>query len=294
LGVDPRLFPNPPALIDAVYNFLREQTQYHGIVTRKNRCVRVSYAGRFHLDILPGCPDPLKGNHCILVPDRAAKSWKPSNPKGYASWFDSCCESVIVRLAERAEPIPPREASQFRSVLKLVTQLLKRWRDMEFSNRHEIAPISVVLTTLAGLSYSGESSITEALVQVVARMANAVPSQGRLFVLNPANEDEDLSERWGSDANAYQAFVGGIRKLRIKLEALLKPAPLQDLAKAMRQMFGEDVANQALLEHAEFVEQTYKGGSLSVTKHSGVLTGAAVVAAVPVVKHTFYGDEQQE
>jgi hypothetical protein len=40
------------------------------------------------MDILPAIPDPSRGGTALLVPDHDAQSWKPSNPKGYAAWFD--------------------------------------------------------------------------------------------------------------------------------------------------------------------------------------------------------------
>jgi hypothetical protein len=290
LTLDPRHLPNPPILIDAVYEFLRQQMDYSGRVTRKRRCIRVSYPGQFHLDVLPACPDPNNGGTCLLVPDRTVRAWKPSNPKGYAAWFESRCEGPIARLMERAEPIPSAEAARYKAVLKLTTQLLKRWRDVEYDGRRGVAPISIVLTTLAGLNYSGERSTLEALVNVIRGIDGGIPPVGRLHVLNPTNSDEDLSEKWNSDRTAYEAFVSGMRKLHSEAEHLLQAAPFRELARMMQKMFGEDLTKPVLLEYAESVETARDAGSLSATRHRGMLTTSAAVGAVPVARHTFYGD----
>ena len=76
------------------------------MIELKNRCVRVSYATEFHLDILPACPDRYAGGTCVVVPDRKVQHWKASNPKGFAQWFLRTCESRAVRLLEKARTSP--------------------------------------------------------------------------------------------------------------------------------------------------------------------------------------------
>lgn len=294
LSLDPRHLPNPPILIDAVYEFLRQQGDYRGKVTRKNRCIRVKHAGQFHLDILPACPDPKNGGSCLLIPDRNARDWRPSNPRGYAAWFESRCEVALVRLAEKAEPIPPAEAPDYKAVLKLATQLLKRWRDIEYDRRREVAPISIVLTTLAGLNYSGERSLSEALVTVVKGINMSASSTARLRVFNPANLDEELTEKWNSDRTAYEAFVAGMNKLQLGMHAILNAAPYAELEKALTNMFGENVTTQALREHAESIERAREAGSLSAARHTGILATSVAVGTVPVARHTFYGDVEEK
>jgi hypothetical protein len=58
---------------------------------RLKRCLRLNYAGAFHLDILPACPNDRLGGGAILVPDRKLECWKDSNPKGFAEWFFLRC-----------------------------------------------------------------------------------------------------------------------------------------------------------------------------------------------------------
>lgn len=293
LQIDPRQLSNPLLLIDAIYGFLRAHPVYKDKVVRKNRCVRVNYAGQFHLDILPACPDPRNGNSCLVVPDRASKGWKPSNPEGYAAWFEGRCELVERRLAAMAEPIPPAEEARFKAMLKLTTQLIKRWRDVEFDGRPDLSPISIVLTTLAGQHYAGEQAPTEALVSVARRILDSIPSVGRLYVYNPTNHEEDLSEKWGTEPRTYDAFVSGIQVLNSQLIALLQAEPLHAQSKVLERMFGEEVTSPVFQEYAQSMKDARDDGKLSARRHSGVLTSAAVMGAVPVRPHTFYGDAQK-
>jgi hypothetical protein len=77
-------------------------------------------------------------------------------------------------------------------------QLLKRWRDLAFAEEC-LAPISVVLTTLAGMHYAGEESVSEALTTILAGIVNAIALadlQGkRIVVRNPSNLLEDCPHR---------------------------------------------------------------------------------------------------
>ena len=146
------------------------------MVTKKNRCVRIEYKDEFWLDILPSCRDDQNGGTCIQVPDRDIHHWKPSNPIGYADWFKNASRRIIVKFSDSrrelivaeatVEPLPALQATEEKTMLQLVVQLLKRWRDVHYANT-EYPPISIVLTTLAADLYTGEQSITTALLEVL-------------------------------------------------------------------------------------------------------------------------------
>ena len=54
----------------------------------KDRCCRIDYAGEFHMDIIPACPELGVEPSRILIPDRRLEQMLPSCPKLYAAWFD--------------------------------------------------------------------------------------------------------------------------------------------------------------------------------------------------------------
>src|ERR1700679_1647043 len=92
--------------------------------------------------------------------------------------------------------------------LKLAVQLLKRMRDVRFRNNKAPAPISIVLTTLAGHFYDGEQSLARTVGEILRCVQAAVKvSHPRLVVLNPTNRDEDFSECWDKDSTGYRVFV---------------------------------------------------------------------------------------
>jgi hypothetical protein len=123
----------PMKLIRALFSFLKSNSTYSEMVELKNRCVRVGYANEFYMDILPACQDHAAGDTCLQVPDCQAKSWRPSNPIGYANWFKSQSELRPRHLRnaamDKAMPLPAQQRTEDKRPLQLIVQLLKRWRD---------------------------------------------------------------------------------------------------------------------------------------------------------------------
>jgi hypothetical protein len=98
---------------------LRQSKVYGDILEEMNRCWRLNYAGQFHLDVLPAKPDS-RIVKAILVPDKALKDWKESNPKGYTNWFRIRCYVTALSLRQfsgtkamaSVEPLPVDGKSQ--------------------------------------------------------------------------------------------------------------------------------------------------------------------------------------
>jgi hypothetical protein len=167
-------------------------------------------------------------------------------------------------------------------------QLLKRWRDIRFADKPEFAPISIVLTTLAGIHYSGERHPFEALCAIVNAVNLSIPTVGRLKVCNPANPLEDLSERWTTEPQAYQLFVGSMRELGDRLNELRRTQGVLDNTKRLEALFGEEVARTAVKWQANALDEVRRAGNLGVAQ-TGALTIITSAGAVPVRPHTFYG-----
>src|SRR5262249_17857688 len=126
-----------------VYNVvasrLREHAAYRDILQLKNRCIRVDYAGNFHLDIIPACPE---GGTAIRVPDRKLAAWIPSNPLGYADWFFDRCQyrGPLTRAIDAGmRPLPPNVPSERKYPLQRAVQLIKRHRDTFFGGNPDAA-----------------------------------------------------------------------------------------------------------------------------------------------------------
>lgn len=110
---------------------------------------------------IPGQPNWISVDG-VWVPDKKLAAWKPSNPKGFASFVETAAAKSPRQLAAfanrveaKAAEVEPLEAEQTftKPPLLRIIQILKRHRDEFFKSNHDRAPISVVLTTLATHSY---------------------------------------------------------------------------------------------------------------------------------------------
>jgi hypothetical protein len=289
LQVDPRSVGHPLVLLNAVEERLKQHDTYRSMMERKNRCIRLRYANEFHLDILPACPDPSKGNDCVLVPDRTAMSWRPSNPIGYADWFESRAALAQAVLIEKAQPLPEQESVDTKAPLKLIVQLLKRWRDVAYTKSPDLAPISIVLTTLAGESYTGEQSVSAGLSQTLDAVHAQLSPKGQwLVVRNPANPAEVLSEAWSHNHDAFGAFVRGLADLRDAWREISGGMGIHECTRILERLFGETITRQVLKEQAAVVARARAEGRLGAGRSGGIL-GISSTEAVPIRRNTFYG-----
>jgi hypothetical protein len=286
---DPRLFPNPVMLLDLIEARLRQHGDYASRLKRKNRCIRVVYTRNFYLDILPACPDPSGEGTCLVVPDRNAGCWKASNPKGYASWFDAVASTRTIKSA--VEHLPAFAPESAKPVLVYAVQLLKRWRDVFFRDQPDLAPISIVLTTLAGNCYADELSVPEALTGILDRIVQAIPTDGtRLIVRNPSNDKEDLSEKWGENPRAYSAFTTGMRSFLRSWKALIATQGIPEVTVALSMIFGEELTRRVVEEQAEALQKARKKMQVNFDTRSKSLVGVAGISTIPVRPTTFFGE----
>lgn len=280
---------HPLAGLHALHELLSSNETYRKMVSLKNRVVRLTYADEFYMDILPAYTDSASGGTCILVPDRARVSLCPSNPEGYIVWFRNRCFTRRRLLLEKAKPVPSQEAVHEKEPLQLAVQLLKRWRDLAFEDQC-LAPISVVLTTLAATYYQGEDSVSEALSTILAGMVNAIAhadlNGGRIVVCNPSNPREDFGERWDANPAAYNAFKSGIRRLQKEWVVIVTGG--REANKDLERLFGEYVRT-ALLKRTQRLQEARKAGVLAVAS-SGIITGLDS-GATRIPQNVFHGDE---
>jgi hypothetical protein len=164
---------------------------------------------------------------------------------------------------------------------------MKRWRDVFYPNR-KLAPISIVLTTLAGRCYRGEASPSAALSSALARIVGAVDAadlQGRrLVITNPSNPQEDLSERWDDNTDAYKAFTAGMRQFSKDWGRVLSGG--RETNRLLEELFGEPVT-KAVVRQAQKLQEKRRANQLGV-RSSGVITMASAGAAA-FRPNTFHG-----
>jgi hypothetical protein len=280
----------------SVYNLVFDRIAAHAtyakMIEKKNRCIRINYAHNFHLDLIPAELDPTRGGSAIVVPDRSLRDWTPSNPKGYVAWFKSR-EIMSVRMAKRADPLPLPTPVEDKSALALAVQLVKRRRDILCTNA-ELAPRSIVLTTLAGQHYRGSDSVVTALGQIVSgiqmQIANMAPK--RIEVCNPTNDGERFCESF-EGAGRYEAFKDFVNQLTRDVQLMMAVESIPRLQEILAKMFGEEPVQKAIRSYGAMQKAQRDAGNL---KFTGVATGGLSIlpgstATRSVPKNQYFGGE---
>jgi Cyclic GMP-AMP synthase DncV-like, nucleotidyltransferase domain len=242
----------------------------------KNRCWRLNYADhvKFHMDILPSVPedqnfiallqhlgvpyelaklsvaitDKRHPNYTVIDPD-----WPRSNPKGFAGWFEGRMRKaaedrirglVFKRVYASIDEVPPYE---WKTPLQRSIQILKRHRDVMFKQSRDLAPISMILTTLAAHAYEGESDLYQACSNIVNKMADFVrPSKPR--IPNPVNPEEDFADGWASDIRLEQNFWAWHTQIKADLRNCVELLGTQQLPDKIRKLFDVSLTSEQLNE----------------------------------------------
>lgn len=256
------------------------------------RCVRLHYPG-FHLDALAAFPDSSGGTR-IWVPDRKLETWKPSNPKGYIAWFESRATIKVLKMQKGVEALPEKEPPEFKTNLQRSAQILKRWRDVMWKGDDENAPVSIVLTTLAGLHYRPRATIYEVVSVTLDGIVASISDEAKpLRVLNPVDEAEVLSEKWDRDPKSYRAFVNGIISFKEKWRDLRNISGLDKIGDALESLLGEKLPATAIEKFVERRREARERRELGMKRPTGqlIIGATALPSVVPVRRHTFYGDK---
>lgn len=193
----------------------------------KNRCWRLGYRDElpFHMDVVPGIrADDVwrrelgslmeaRGVDAMLARDVARRAlwitdeqhqqyshlspeWPSSNPGGYQLWFASrmaTASGLPTVLAEaQVDPVPVYRS---KTPLQQTVQLLKRHRDVMFADNCDAKPISIILTTIAGLAYRHGESLAETMLRMLTALEQVRASHTD-EILNPVNSKENFADRW--------------------------------------------------------------------------------------------------
>jgi hypothetical protein len=297
---------HPGILYQMIWDRLCESAVYRPMMKRMPRCIRLEYAGNFHLDIAPAIPDAKCGGNCILVPDLHAdlalvhpgnNRWKSTNPQGYASWFEDRCVPVW-NLSERyhqpqVDPVPEKEAVHAKPTLKRSVQLFKRWRDVTYSKRPHMSPPSIILTTLSGLFYEGQQLCSSALHSILSATVRSIESEKCIRLTNPSHSSDNICEKWDKNPDAFMDFCSAVVQFLERWEQLLKLRGLPAIEKELSDLFGQAVVRSAIKRLANgSVGWSRQNGNLQVQTRSGMLlASSSTEPSVRVPHNRFYGDK---
>lgn len=283
----------PQRIYQELKRRLMENETYKDMLVPKNRCLRLNYAGDFHMDILPGIQEFEWDIDRLCIPDRELGSWVSSNPRGYAKWFNDRANAVKVSLLEkaiRAENLPA-DNFRYKKPLQRAVQLIKRYRDVYFQKDDTYKTSSIILTTMAGAYYNGEESIfdtVEGIINKIRQNVTQLPS--RVKILNPVNAQEDFTDKWDTEPGYYDSFKAFSLHLYNEWQELKKEHGVITEGRILKGLFGDDLFVNAQRAQTNILESHRDKKDIGVSRDTGNLVKAGIPLSTVVKANTFYGE----
>ena len=135
----------------------------------KRTCVRVRYAGQYHVDL----PSYASLNGKFMLAEKGDNGWHHSDSKALTEWFNGYVQT-------------------YGEQLQRIVRNLKAWVDYQSQSRGKM-PSGLILTVLATRNFSSNERDDRALADTVAAISVAV---NPIFcVFNPVDNTEELTSR---------------------------------------------------------------------------------------------------
>ena len=220
------------------------------------RCWTLDYSASppFHLDILPGIGIPNDRIKATIKNERGPYGWLYTNPKGFAKWFLSIPSKRV--LFEDSRSVEKVAKFNNKSPLQRAVQLIKRHRDVYFRKKPNDGPASIIITTLCGLSYEGESSIEDILRNGPIKWLSYIKIKGgRYSIKVPELPDDDYADKWnGEDRGAAERFFKWHRQLLLDLDTLFRQRTINDFLKVANSLFTESTVAKVSQANARVMD----------------------------------------
>lgn len=227
--------------------------------------------------------------------------WLKSNPFGYAKWFFKRAIVSSTRSISLKEAIKPiRDFEKDKLPLQRVVQILKRHRDIMFSEQSEYniehKPISIIITTLAAKVYNKENNVMDALISTVGNMRSEIkerynPKTGRTekFVENPVNNEENFADKWVKEDLKRKYFYEWLDKLEEDIASIINSEGigLNNLKKSMSGKFGATITEKAFINYGNQSRILTETGQRKMEAGTGLL--GVSVTGPKIKKHDFEG-----
>lgn len=297
--IAPAARTQPAVFRNAVGTHLREK--YNGAVKPLAKGWRLDFGAErdYYVDVIPAM-DSAQGGEVIAITDEA--SWKDSNPRGYAGWFEGHAKVMPVwgqiaiansRLntfsRAKIEPLP--EHTDFKLPLQRITQISKRHRDYYFNKKTkqpDLTTPSIVLTTLLTKAYadrvgarpyeSGYDLLLACVEEMDQYIEVRIGADGKAayFLWNPSLPKENLVSKW-SDHRYAQAFYAWHKDfVAFLLQLQADDAPQRRM---LSEALGEKAVTGAFAKQAESFNAARQHHLLSASPAIGLTVGAG--AAMP-------------
>ncbi|HBJ2623059.1 TPA: hypothetical protein LA827_002844 [Clostridium botulinum] len=255
----------PKETLQLIKDVIKSYSSYKGKCKIKERCVRIDYAGDFHMDIVAA---KLSGDEHILIPCKSDDEWQETNPKGFKNWFNEKHADASYKLSR-------------------IVRIVKYWRDLKVGK--DTAPKSILLSTLLANNIVTSNSISETLVLTLESLVENIDSilddNGQPYVENPSLAGENLARDW--DKDKYDIFKTKLEKFAVNARAALDETDKDESIKQWRNIFDTKFPNELPeVEEAKAIT----AGKVFVNAVGTLNTTEGKV----IPQHRFYGDIEYE
>lgn len=297
-----------------VWALLENHGRYEGKIENKKPCIRIQYAdsAQFHMDIASAQDNILTNDTSINIARFDGESqyyYDDSNPKGYVEWFKSAMEYKKLQKSHRTlyehgqTDVEELRLSRMRTPLQKAVQILKRHRDIYFTNKENAddRPSSIIITTLCAKAYEetrgrfDSENVYLTIVNMLEQFKNYIGknSDGEYYLENPSNRKENFLKKWKDNPNLVVAFTEWIDKVYKDIitnpETFIEDNP-QELKKCIYESFGQKEAEKALDSYGIKMGQYAKSGSLKYDRNNGSII-LNEEKGTSYKTHTYFGGE---
>ncbi|OOM05692.1 SMODS domain-containing nucleotidyltransferase [Clostridium saccharobutylicum] len=251
----------PKETLQLIKNVIESYDNYKGKAKVKDRCVRIDYAGDFHMDVVPA--KPTEAEH-ICIPCKSDDEWQETNPKGFRDWFNEKHSDANYKLS-------------------ITVRIVKYWRDLKVGK--DTAPKSILLSTLLANQIVPCNSTAETLVltleNLVQNLDLILNDEDEPYVENPSLENENLARDW--DKSKYDIFKKKLEKFAVDARAALDEKDKDESIRLWRLIFDSKFPKE--LPEEETAKAIIDGKIL--VNSAGTLNS---IEGISIPKHRFYGD----
>lgn len=296
-----------------ILELLKKHGRYEGDIENKKPCIRIQYSdsAQFHMDI--ACAKEIKSTDLSIDIARfdgvSDYYYELSNPKGYIKWFKQVTQlkrfqkEQRVILEKASTEVEELRLSHMRTPLQKAIQILKRHRDIYFSQKHnsDDRPSSIIITTLCAKAYENTYGTFDNrnIYLTIVNMLNTFPQylqlkNGEYYLENPSNPQENFLNKWNSNQNLITAFNSWISQAREDIinnpEQFIENDP-NKLQHVLLESFGEVEVRKALDEYGKAFSEIASNGNLKYdSKTANVILGSSLGTAYNA--HTYFGGDE--
>jgi hypothetical protein len=220
-----------------LYDAFRDSAIYKPKAQKKTRCIRIDYAGDFHVDVVPYLER--SGSHYVtnrLEPEDAG-CFELSDPEAFSAWINECQQYTNNHFIK-------------------VVRLLKYLRDF----KRTFTCKSIILTTLLGNEINWLEATVNAelftdvpttLKTLLSKLAASLPDE-MPAIMDPAGTGDNFSDRYRDDWN-YTNFRAKMISYAEKVRLAFEEKDREKSIELWQSVFGDTFKTEKLAKSSSSV-----------------------------------------